>query len=434
MARAWRQMLHPRSLAADRASVGAVVASLAGQATVVISGPATARLLGPSGRGELALLVIVTTLGATLGSAGLPSAVAYTIADRNASARSVLALVGGACLLLGIVACALSALAVLVLSAAHPSPAVALDAFLVSLWVASTIALGLALASLQGEHRFRLLNLMRPLGSALSAALLLGLFLSFHHVEVSTVLAVMVGSSVAACGATGIAAMLSLRKALVPVTVSRRSLIRYGLRSIVGASAPIEAFSIDQAIVGLVLSRQQLGLYVVGGAFNNLPSILVSGLGTIVLPRVAAEHDPVLRYRLMRKAALHTLLFVAGASLFAEVVVGFLLPFAFGNDFATAIPAARVLIVAGCLFGIRRMLVVFHQAIGRPGQTAMGELAAVVGLAIAAIALVPSFHLLGASFALVFAASVSDAYLLWALRDVSLSPTKDPGGDAVENP
>jgi O-antigen/teichoic acid export membrane protein len=404
-----------RGLLRANPSAGALVASLMGQGSLVLSGPATARLLGVTGRGELALLTIVAVLSIQLGGAGLPTAVAFTIAREHASARAVLGMLRGVWLRLCIGASVLSAAVVVLLLHGRSSSPIWLEAVLVPIWVVGFMTWQLVLASLQGEHRFVALNVLSPIPQMTVAAVLIVWWLVLHHASVGTVLGLMVAAnSVTSCLGWVVLRLGSPRA--LPPNVSVRSLLGYGLRSIVGASAPVETFSIDQAVVGILLSRAELGLYVVGAAFNNLPSLLVSGLGTIALPRLAAEKDGVARRHLMKRIALGAVLMAAIATLLAEGIVGFVLPFAFGQAFSPAIPVARVLILAGFFFGLRRVLVVFLNAIGRPGTTTLGEGLSLVALVVFAAALTPPLHLIGASTALVLAAVVSDAYLMWALR------------------
>jgi O-antigen/teichoic acid export membrane protein len=239
------------------------------------------------------------------------------------------------------------------------------------------------------------------------------------------VLSVIVLANLIACL---IAARLAFTAHSTPLqgtaAVKVRPLLRYGLASIVGASAPIDSFSIDQVIVGVMLSRAQLGLYVVGGAFNNLTTVLLSSLGTIALPRIAGEPQAIARRRLIKRTAVAGALIAGGTTLFAELIVAWLLPLAFGANFAPAVPAARILIVAGFFLSIRRILVVFLQAVGRPGHTGVGEVAALAVLAISAVLLVPPLGIVGASSALVLAAGASDIYLWLALRS---RPKEDDG-------
>jgi O-antigen/teichoic acid export membrane protein len=272
------------------------------------------------------------------------------------------------------------------------------------------------LACVQGEHRFRLLNWLRPVGSIVYAVGLLCLFLFTRHSGVAPVLGILVAANLTACvvGAAFLAA--DWTPTGVGTTVTTRSLLRYGLASLAAATAPLESLSIDQAVVGLLLSRQKLGLYVVGSAFDNLSSLLVSGIGTIALPRIAGAPDHESRRALMRRTAFLAVALAGGAALLAEAIVGWILPVAFGTDFAGAIPPARVLILAGFFMAVRRILVVFLLAIGRPGHTAVGEGIALLTLFAFAAVLVPILGLVGASVALLAAAMAANLYLLRALR------------------
>jgi O-antigen/teichoic acid export membrane protein len=241
------------------------------------------------------------------------------------------------------------------------------------------------------------------------------LLVLFHRATVPVVLGVVVASNVVACAVGAAVAIRSLRKETQTANLKVGALFSYGMRSLPGTTGPIEAFSLDQVAVGLLLSRSDLGLYVVAGAFNNLPSILVSGVGTIALPRISAERDPTARTRAIRKIGMLSVAMAAATSLVAELLVGSLLPLAFGADFASAVPIARLLILAGLLFAVRRMLVVFLQAVGRPGRTAVGEAASFIVLATLALALVPVWGVIGASIAVISAAGAGNVYLLWAL-------------------
>src|SRR5689334_19231755 len=64
----------------QRAAFGAISAGLAGQAALVLSGVVFARVLGPQGRGDLALVLLLPAIVYQLGNLGLPLATAYFIA------------------------------------------------------------------------------------------------------------------------------------------------------------------------------------------------------------------------------------------------------------------------------------------------------------------------------------------------------------------
>jgi O-antigen/teichoic acid export membrane protein len=406
-----------RTLLRANPSAGALVASVLLQGSLVVSGPATARLLGVTNRGELALLTIVGVLAVQLGGAGLPNAVAFTIAREHVSARAILGMLTTVWVRLCIGASALSAVAVVFLLHGRSSSPTWMEAILLPLWVVGFMTWQLILGCFQGEHRFLALNVLRPIPQMTVAAVLLVWWLVLHHATVGTVLGLMAATNIIGC-CLGWRVLYRDSSRSLPPNLTVRPLLGYGLRSIVGVSAPVETLSLDQAVVGILLSRADLGFYAVGAAFNNLPSVLVSGLGTVALPRLAADHRRAALQPRMKKVALGALIMAAAATLFAEGIVGFVLPFAFGQAFSPAIPIARILIVAGFFFGVRRVLVVFLSAVGRPGSTALGEGLSLFALVVFAALLTPWFHLVGASTSLVLAAVVGDAYLLWTLHRV----------------
>ncbi len=399
----------------DRAMWGSVAAGLFGQLTLVVSGPITARLLGVTARGELALLTIVAAFGSQIGAAGLPTAVAYTIAGHHTSARAIMRRVMPTWLALSAVASTLSAAVVLVLPA--PQESAAWLAVLVALFVLSMMSFALIVACLQGERRFKHLNLLRPAYSTLAALALLGFLLSGRTATVTQILALLVFASIGACAVGYVVVRSSDVIGSAPSSVSSRTLLRYGLASLPGGTQPLDSLAIDQAAVGLVLSRHELGLYVVASAFNNLASILVSGLGVVALPRIAAEGDRSLRNRSMIRIAIASAGLAAGVTGGVELIVPFVLPLAFGGAFASAVPAARILVLAGFFLALRRILIVFLQALGRPGQTGVGEAVGICTLAFLALVLIPALGLIGASTALAGAAATADVYLVFALWD-----------------
>lgn len=281
----------------------------------------------------------------------------------------------------------------------------------------------LILACVQGEHHFRALNLLRPLFVTISAVSLVLLWLLVRHAGAVVALGIQAAAFCTVCLIGGVFLALASRPSRVNANVSMRSLMRYGLASLAGGNSPLDTLQIDQAVVGLLLSRYALGLYAVGSAFDNLPGILVSGIGTIALPRIAGAPDAKGRGSIMTRTVLLALGLAAAATVFAEAIVGWLLPAAFGGAFAGAIAPARILILAGFFMGMRRIFVVFLQAVGRPGRTGVGEMVALGTLLVLALFLVPILGLVGASLALLGSAAAANIYLVWVLRAQMAAPT-----------
>jgi O-antigen/teichoic acid export membrane protein len=405
-----------RTRGGSRASLGALSGSLAAQGLLVISGPATARLLGVTDRGRLALLVIIVTITSQVAALGLPTAVAYTASTSGASAVQILQILARTWASLCLAAAIIAATVSYLVSRSDQSTLGWLEPLLAALYVVSFMSFALMFGCLQGERRFTPMNWLRIVNAAFSAIALFTLWAVVHHTSVNVVFGTLVLGNVTAC-ALGIYLVFAHEAAFrVMDGVSVTSLLRFGVAAMPAANAPLETLSLDQAVVGAILPRAQLGLYVVAAAFDNLPSILMNAYGTIAMPRIAAETSLTVRRNLIRRTAVRAVCIAGGAALFAEAIVSWLLPFAFGGNFSPAIPVARVLIVAGFLLSLRRILVVFLQAAGRPGRTAGGEVIALAALVIFAVLLVPLLGLIGAAIALILAAVIADSYLLWMLK------------------
>jgi hypothetical protein len=74
---------------ARRDLAGSLLAGGVGQAVLVVSGVLVARALGPEDRGYMALVLLVPSLLALVGSLGLPLASTYFVARSPESARSI---------------------------------------------------------------------------------------------------------------------------------------------------------------------------------------------------------------------------------------------------------------------------------------------------------------------------------------------------------
>ena len=402
------------------------------QAMLLLSGPASARLLGVTGRGEYALLVIIVTFASFFGAAGLPTAVTYTLADKRLPARSVLRAIAFAwvCCCLG--AGLLSALGVFLIVPRDTSVSQWLEAALVAVCVMGAMTAQLILACIQGEFHFRVLNLLRPLFVTISAVSLVVLWLVVRHAGAVVALSINTGAYVIVCLIGGSFLAVGGAAWSPGASVSTRSLIRYGLASMAGANAPVETLQIDLAVVGLLLSRYELGLYAVGSAFDNLPGILVQGVGMIELPRLAGAPTREARRAIMNRSLVLAVSVAGAATAFTEGIVGWLLPAAFGAAFAGAVAPARVLILAGFFMGMRRIFVIFLQGVGRPGRTGLGEMVAFVTLLVLAALLVPVLHLVGAAIALLGAAVAANLYLAWVVRgEIGAPPSSAASGTPV---
>ncbi|HZD66187.1 MAG TPA: lipopolysaccharide biosynthesis protein, partial [Acidimicrobiales bacterium] len=322
--RGWTQSAFSHSL----------LAGLASQGVLVISGPLVARLLGVQGRGALAFVTVVALICSQVFGAGLSTSVSYHLARQPVGARSGLwrYVPLWLCLLM---AAGLTTDSVLVAAGTERLG----SWFLVAAGLLAPVLMiqQMAMAILQGERRFGEFNLLRVLPALFYAMATAVLYLFVGHASVLAVLA----CSVAAGAGAGVLAARGIRRgpaSPTPVTIDAPGLLRYGLLSLVGTAAPLTTLNPDQVLVGLVLSTRDLGLYVVACAFANLTPLLLHSIGMIAEPRLAAASSDAARRTITVRVCALGVMVGCGATVAVLAIMPLAVRVFFGAPFAGAVP------------------------------------------------------------------------------------------------
>ena len=401
--------------------IGSLLSGVGAQAALLVSGVLAARMLGVEDRGYLALLMLTQVIISKLGGLGLPISASYFVAREPARARAIARSLSTAYLSQALCIVAVHFVALSLLT--RDDPQMVWSAGLITLivgpaWLAHEYGLGL----LQGQQRFRPFSLLRlgPVGTYAVGILLL--FIVGADTLIFAAVAYTV-SVVLAGTATLTIALVGLRHGEAAPSPSRREMVRFGLRGMLGSAAPSETFRLDQAVVGLFLSPAALGLYVVGLAFTNLPRFLGQSVGMVAYPRVASSADAVearhATWRFVAFAGVLSLL-VAGV---LEILAGWLIRFFFGEEFAPALPLVRILLIAAVFWSLRWALADAVRGAGLPALGSVAELASWVTLPFALAVLLPLGGLQGVALAMVLSAVASLATLVTGFVAVTREPT-----------
>ncbi len=417
---------------------GSLVTGVGAQAALVVSGILVARLLGVEDRGYLALLVLIPTIVSLVVGLGLPIGVTYFIASEEkrvrAIARSLAPVMAAQLLLIPIV----HLLALITLTRGYPSSV--LVAGLPTLVVGpATLVHSYGLGFLQGLRRFRLLNILRPLPATFWALAVLALSVVGEEALLAAAITWGAAMSIAGIAAVALAAM-ALRRTASPSgpmasAPPRREVLVFGLKGMLGATPPSEAFRLDQAVVGLFLSPIALGLYVASIAFANLPRFLALSVGMIAYPQVAAHSDRVEAHRSMwRFVALGAGLSLAVVGTL-ELSAGRLVPLLFGAEFAEAVPLTRIVLIAGFFWSVRRVLTDGARGAGLPFAGSAAEIASWIVLPAALPLLVPLAGVEGVAIALALSAMAGlGALVVLVERSYRRHATMPGSGPLVTSP
>ena len=352
------------------------------QLALLASGPLLARLLGPEGRGELALAMAVGLMFSQGVMGGTAVAVAHAVAGSRAPARRILGphlrrwawhglATGGAAglttwLLLGRTGSG---------AALQLGLAVAVLATL-SAW-AQVVG-----AMLRGEGNVRYVTLLPIIGVMIYVVGVVACFLLAPGVGAAVVALIYVVGQLVGLQ-IGWRALRADRGEPADVA-ERRSLGSMARRSWATAVNTL-GLGFDQLVVVLVLGTHSLGLYAVAVSITNVPAMALRSVASMLMPRLVAMGPTAARATARRwlvAAAGLDLLLVVGL----EIVIGPVIRILFGDDFAPAIPAARIIIIAWGFMAYRLMLTAVLQAQGRAGAASVVEIVATVFLAGACVA------------------------------------------------
>jgi O-antigen/teichoic acid export membrane protein len=381
-----------------RATLGSIIAAMAAQAALVVSGILSARLLGPTDRGYLALLILIPSTIAQVGSLGISLATTYYIARRPSSWPAVVRVVRQPALVQVAVLTATHVAVVAFLIAGKPDRFVL--AALVSLGsVPASYALEYGLAILQGRQQFGLFNVLRILPNFVYAGLLIVLAIAS-----SGGLTIILTSSLVATVAAGALALLNALAAPPDENgrsdaPSRRQLLRFGLQSYLGYVSPVESFRVDQLYVGAVFPPATLGIYVVATSFTNLSRFIGQSIGLVAAPHVASLSNASEQRRAAWRFFFLASGLCGGITLFLVLIVPWITPLLFGDEFSEAGGLAQVLLLGAFFLAIRRTLTDGARGCGLPALGSIAEVAAAVWFVPALLLLSGPFDEMGVAVA-----------------------------------
>jgi O-antigen/teichoic acid export membrane protein len=417
---------------APRPIIGSLATAAVAQVALVVTGVVTARTLGPADRGYLALVILVPAILHGVGTLGLPRAVTYFVASDRANERPVVQAIRLPVLLQAVSLTALQIVVLWFVLADEPDRVRWAGVAVLPL-ITATLADQYGLALLQGQRRYAAFNILRTAGVVLYLGEVLVLLAVGRTELVAFALAWVVATALS--GALTLTFALSGRRAArdvrKPAEVSRRALMRFALRGYLAWLSPIGTFRLDQALIGLLLAPEALGLYVVGLAFTNVPTFISRSIGFIAYPQVAratrARADESRRFLWLSIA-------LSGAAVIAlELLAGWLVPLFFGSEFDGAVPLTRILLLAAFFEGARHVLTSTSSGSGRPGLASIAELASWLFLVPAVMVLMPLWEETGVAAATAIAAAGSSLTLLILVRGSHADETgRAPAADRTE--
>jgi O-antigen/teichoic acid export membrane protein len=386
----------------------------------LISGSLTARLLGVSGRGELAAIQLWPTFLAGFSILGLSEAIIYFTAKEPQHAGNYLVSAMGLTLLASVPFMALGYIILPVFLVSQSSEVVAASRICL-LMIPIYSIVGLPFQTLRGRNDMMIWNLIRLAQTLLWICILLFIGMSGKN-----------SPQAAAFGYLWMYVILCLpvlyivfKRVPGPYQFEQRlwhPLLRFGLPS-VATSIPVTLnLRLDQLLMAAFLMPQVLGLYVVAVAWAGIVSPLLNAFSIVIFPQVASQFAPMERTHTLIKGIHLTVLAGICMTVPLMALTPLALPLIFGDDFRQAIPSALILIFAGVISNVNTTLGEGMRGFGKPTIVLVSECIGLVITILMLFLLLKPLGIVGASVSSVLGYSATMLALLFQISRIVKLP------------
>jgi enterobacterial common antigen flippase len=357
-----------------------------------VSGVLSARLLGPSGRGALALGFVWMGLAAQLGELGISHALAYFSSKEEGHGRilwfqAVIVAAVQSVVLLPLVALA----SVWFVDGAEPRMVVRIGI----LGVPLSLLLMYQLALLRGLGAIRWHNAIR-LFQALGWT---AVVLAFTLIELRSSRTLMVAYLGVLLISTlvSVAVLRSIIGLPVKGALELGGFVRYGVAAWITGLGHQTNARLDLLLLGGMVATAAVGQYSVAVGLASTLNVISMGLAVVTLPtfvRMPGEQRrPEGRRTTLTAIAI---MIPAGAVLF--FLAPWLIPALLGPSFGPAVDLFRILLVGHVALGASHVIHEVARASGRLRYPAAVELAGSALTLLGILLLVPSFGIKGAAY------------------------------------
>jgi enterobacterial common antigen flippase len=381
----------------------------------VVTSLLSAWALGPTGRGDLMVVLMWPAIFSMVAQIGLPQAYRFWSAKRP---DCVSALFSNAVVFTVVMGLVMLALAELVIPnlIGERSPEVLRLTRIYLMMIPILMLTDLTRGLLEGARRFTWVGALRLIlfGVQLGSYIVLWFI---GNLTVATATYTMIASLTASLLLSVFAVWHELRPSWDPKVSELRNTLRYGIRDYPGVLTEFVNWRMDLMMLVGMASSSAVGLYVVALRLADITSTLASSVGDALLPEVAASAKPeeataVVTRSLRLTLTAHLLILVP-----LWIAAPYILRFAYGRSFVPVTNVLRMLMFASVVWSAGAIVISGLNGLGHPGLSAIARISSAAVMVVALLTWLPTRGIQGAAMASIVGYSVMFLVaLFWFLR------------------
>jgi len=389
-------------------------------ASGVVTSLLSAWALGPSGRGDLMVVLMWPAIFSMVAQIGLPQAYRFWIAKRPECVSALFSNGVIFTLVMGLLTLGLAELLVPHLIGER-SPEVLRLTRIYLLVIPIHLLTDLTRGLLEGARRFTWVGALRLILFGVQLASYVALWW-IGKLTVASASYTMLASLTASLIVSLIAVWSELRPQWQPSLSELKTSLRYGVRDYPGILTEFVNWRLDLMMLVGMASSNALGLYVVALRLADITSTLAGSVGDALLPEVAASKNTDKASRVVTKSLRLTL--CAHLLILAPLWIAapYILRFAYGARFVEVTSVLRLLMFASVVWSAGAIVISGLNGLGHPGLSAIARIAAALVMVVALVTLLPRRGIQGAALSSIAGYSVMFLVaLFWLLRRSEIS-------------
>lgn len=384
-------------------------------ASGVVTSLLSAWALGPTGRGDLMVVLMWPAIFSMVAQIGLPQAYRFWIAKRPECVSALFSNAVIFTLVVGLITLALAELVIPHLIGQR-SPEVLRLTRIYLLVIPVHMLTDLTRGLLEGARRFTWVGALRLILFGVQLATYIVLWM-LGTLTVASASYTMLASLAASLVVSLIAVWRELSPKWQPNLSELGTTLRYGIRDYPGILTEFVNWRLDLMMLVGTASSAALGLYVVALRLADITSTLAGSVGDALLPEVAAskkaeEATRVVTRSLRLTLCAHLLILVP-----LWIAAPYILRFAYGEGFVAVTNVLRLLMFASVVWSAGAIVISGLNGLGHPGLSAIARIAAALVMVVSLLTLLPTRGIQGAALSSILGYSVMFLVaLFWLLR------------------